>query len=148
MYSFMPYLRINLFLVSLILITLGCKEKHNTAKETTPIYQSQEFLDFYNKYSTDSLYQMQHTVFPLEGMKSPTDSTTIDPDFRWNENEWVLHSAFNDANGDFTREFVEVGGIVFEFISDLSGTFTMERRFAKLSSGWHLIYYREMGKYQ
>ncbi|MEZ4911303.1 MAG: hypothetical protein R2774_10620 [Saprospiraceae bacterium] len=91
---------------------------------------------------------MEHIVFPLEGMKSPTDSVLINPEsFRWNADDWVLHGEYDDS-GDFSRELVAVSGIVFEFISDPTETFTMERRFANLSSGWHLIYYRELGKYK
>jgi len=50
-------------------------------------------------------------------------------------------------NGTYIREFIDIPGIVSERISDESGQYSMERRFGKLSSGWHLIYYREMGRY-
>jgi len=130
----------------------GCK-KANTAEtaeasQVKMINEGDEFKEFYQKFSTDSAFQIEHTVFPLEGVRSPKDSLDkIDPNFRWTRDQWVIHQSFDDANGTFTREFVEMPGLVTEIISDQSRQFTMERRFGKLSSGWHLIYYREMGKY-
>lgn len=138
-----------LMILAVILFETSCR--NNTTKqpvEETPLYQSAEFMDFYKKFNSDSVYQMEHIVFPLEGIKAPGDTTTvIDPDFRWKQEEWILHKPFDDANGTFVREFNAAGGVVVEKIADNSGTFTMERRFGKLSSGWHLIYYRELGRY-
>jgi hypothetical protein len=133
------------------LLTLGiwaCRQEKSLSHTAVPTYQSTEFLEFYKKFSTDSIFQLEHTVFPLEGMKAPLDSLdTPDPDFKWQMEEWVIQKEYDDVNGSFTREFFDMNGMVMEIISDLSGQFTMERRFAKLSSGWHLIYYRELGKY-
>lgn len=112
-------------------------------------YETPAFLEFYEKFGQDSIYQMNHITFPLEGMKSiKNEETVIDPDFRWSQEEWVLHKSFDDMDGTFIKEFFDINGIVIEIISDPSGKFTMERRFGKLSQGWHLIYYREMGIYE
>jgi hypothetical protein len=144
---------IKLFLIiSLVCFNLfSCKNRNTeTVVETKAegIYDSAEFQDFYQKFSTDSAFQMEHTVFPLEGMRSLQDSLDIpDPNFRWTQDNWRLHKPYDDMNGTYSREFVDFAGIVVEKISDTSGQYTMERRFSKLSSGWHLIYYREMGRY-
>lgn len=58
-----------------------------------------------------------------------------------------ISKEFDDMNGAFTREFYNLNGVIVEKIADKSENFTMERRFGNLSSGWHLIYYREMGLY-
>lgn len=149
MYSFIHYKKI-IFLFSSIVccFIIGCKQTPKTEQVEIPLYETQEFQDFYQRFGKDSVFQMEHIVFPLEGLKSPTDSTIVDPDtFRWNADDWVLHGPYDDAT-DYSREFIAVGGIVFEKIADPTATFTMERRFAKLSSGWNLIYYRELGKYK
>lgn len=115
---------------------------------TLAAYETEEFLAFYDQFAKDSLFQLEHIVFPLEGIKAVTDSTqVINPDFKWQKENWVIHKPFDDMGGSFSREFMDIQGIVIEFISDESGQFTMERRFGKLSSGWHMIYYREMGRY-
>ena len=142
-----------LFSLALILITgwSACqskKEGNVSADKKTAAYETPSFLEFYERFGKDSVFQMNHITFPLEGMKSvKNEETIIDPDFRWSQDEWVLHKSFDDMDGTFIKEFYDINGIVIEIISDPSGKFSMERRFGKLSHGWHLIYYREMGIY-
>lgn len=129
----------------------SCKpsqDKQSPDPNTLAAYETEEFLSFYDRFANDSVFQLEHVVFPLEGMKSVTDSTEVVPaDFKWQKEGWVIHKPFDDMDGTFSREFLDIKGIVIEFISDNTGQFTMERRFGKLSSGWHMIYYREMGRY-
>ena len=129
-----------------------CKQKAKeeiTADTRIPMYETIEFKQFYDAFSTDSAYQMDHIVFPLEGSRRLKDSLDkVSPDFRWQKENWVLHKEYDDMNGTFSREMLDLSGsIVIERISDNSGKYSMERRFGKLSSGWHLIYYKEMGMY-
>jgi hypothetical protein len=144
------YLRITIIFSLIFLAFSACKNKEAThsASSNVPVYQTEEFMAFYDKFSTDSIYQLDHTVFPLEGVKAQTDSLdTPDPAFRWQRESWTLHKPYDDMDGTFSREMLDLSGLVIERISDQSGKYTMERRFGKLSAGWHLIYYREMGIY-
>ncbi|MBK9736697.1 MAG: hypothetical protein IPO92_17760 [Saprospiraceae bacterium] len=130
----------------------NCKQKarEDIAADTKiPMYETAEFKQFYDAFSTDSVYQMEHIIFPLEGARRLIDSLDkADPDFRWQKENWVLHKQYDDMNGTFSREMLDLSGsIIIERISDNSGKYSMERRFGKLSSGWHLIYYKEMGMY-
>lgn len=139
-----------IFILCIQLFACKSKTKDEPAlePEQASVYESAEFQDFYQKFSTDSVFQMEHVVFPLEGMRSPKDSLDIiDPNFRWQQDSWKIHKPYDDMNGTYIREFIDIPGIVSERISDESGQYSMERRFGKLSSGWHLIYYREMGRY-
>ena len=133
------------------IVMTGCKNKASEMEErSTPLYETREFLDFYEKFSTDSTFQMEHVVFPLDGMRAPeNESDTTALSYQWQKEDWIIHTDFDDANGTFTKEMMDLAGkMVIEIISDESGTFSMERRFAKLSDGWNLIYYKEMGKYK
>ena len=144
---------VSLFFLALALAVSSCKSKGDSEPvetETAPHpSQNEEFVTFYNKFSSDSIFQMEHITFPLEGTRPQQDSLDIvPPDFRWTPENWKLHRPFDDGNKSFVRTFeYGPGNIVMEYISDKSGQYTMERRFAKLSAGWHLIYYRKMGKY-
>lgn len=137
-----------MFIIGGIYFT-SCKNKGtNIVEDEIPLYDTKEFRAFYDRFGMDSVYQMQHIVFPLQGIKALTDSLDRpDPNFKWQESTWKIHGSFDDMNGLFGREFISMKGIVIEKITDKSGTFSMERRFGHLSSGWNLIYYREMGKY-
>lgn len=120
----------------------------NTDENLNPIYYSDEFKSFLAQFENDSLFQLSHIVFPLEGQQPLSeDYTSYDTQFKWQQEDWVMHKSFDDVNGTYTREWIDLNGIVIEIISDNSGQYSMERRFGKLSSGWHLIYYRAMGNY-
>ena len=136
---------INVFL--LIIAISACKNNTNgNSSSELPAYATEDFTAFYERFGTDTAYQMQHIVFPLEGMPALRDSADVIPiDFRWEREQWVHHKAYDDMNGTFAREFIDFKGIVIEKISDASGRYTMERRFSRMSDGWHLIYYRAMG---
>ncbi len=144
------FLRNHFLVFVLIIIIISCKSKLKETSESigTPTFETEEFLQFYDKFGKDSLFQMEHTVFPLEGMQRLKDTLDLpDKNFRWKQENWVIHRPYNDMDGTFSREFLDLHGIVIERIADASGKYSMERRFAKLSVGWHLIYYREMGMY-
>lgn len=140
-----------IFVLGIIGSIISCKP--NTSKvstEETPLFETEEFKSFYKKFSTDSTFQMDHIVFPLEGIRAPVnENDTLGLAYKWQKEDWQLHSTFDDANGTFSVEMLDLAGkMVIEIISDESGLFTMERRFAKLADGWNLIYYKEMGKYK
>lgn len=136
----------------IVLVMTSCKSKTDTIQTLSSdvaAFETPSFLEFYKRFGEDSLFQMNHITFPLEGIKSAKDEDTVlDPNFRWTQEEWVLHQSFDDMDGTFVKEFLDLNGIVVEIISDPTGKFSMERRFGKLSQGWHLIYYREMGMFE
>ncbi|MBK9150518.1 MAG: hypothetical protein IPM26_05765 [Saprospiraceae bacterium] len=140
--------RSSLLVAALVIALSACRQNsvQNHAGGNIPVYESQEFQDFYEKFGTDSVYQMEHIVFPLEGMPALQDTSDVIPvDFKWQRESWIMHKPYDDMNGTFTREFIDFKGIVIEKIADHSGRYSMERRFSKLPDGWHLIYYRAMG---
>lgn len=150
-YNFSHLTICHILYFSLIFLMASCKPKDNgLAKEETPLFETKEFLDFYEKFSTDSVYQLEHVVFPLEGIRAPQNANdTLGLAYKWQREDWKIHGKFDDANGTFSKEMMDLAGkMVIEIISDESGLFSMERRFAKLSDGWNLIYYKEMGKYK
>ena len=115
----------------IVLFFAARRDKKTTDNEIAndPVYQSEEFISFYDKFSTDSTFQMDHTVFPLEGMKAQKDSLDIqNPDFKWQKDDWKLHKPYDDMDGTFSREMLDLNGIVIERISDQSGKYSMERR--------------------
>jgi hypothetical protein len=143
---------IGLLVGSFLLFSISCKPKEASSSGDvieTPVFESEEFVTFYEKFGTDTAFQMEHIVFPLEGLRPMKDSTDVVPDdFRWERETWVKHKPYDDADGTFIRSFKShSNNIVSELIQNETGEVTMERRFGKLSSGWHLIYYRELGMY-
>ncbi len=104
----------------------------------------EDFYIFYDQYHSDSLFQLERTVFPLKGLAKSVDSTRIADEVLWQKEDWVLHKPFDDHDGTFQRAFTNMTGIVSEKISAGNGLFTIEKRYAKLAGEWHLIYYQEL----
>lgn len=102
-----------------------------------------EFEAFYLKFHQDSLFQVEHITFPLEGLPANADSATlVNNDFRWQKEDWQMHKPFDSKNGEYQIEFSSFGeDLIIEKVLHKSGTYGMLRRFARISGEWHLIYY-------
>lgn len=109
-----------------------------------------DFVTFYEKFHRDSLYQMAHIAWPLQG------ETTIQKDtmkaekktIYWEKNQWKMHRTIDFSTGEFKQTLTPVGdGIVMEVIKYSAANFGLERRFAKNMDGeWELIFYSDMAE--
>ena len=127
----------------IILILICCYNCKTDNQKKAVAYLGDElpedFLAFYHDFHKDSLFQLEHIVFPLEGKRPDTTGVLT-----WQKESWIMHRSFKDM-GAFTRKFTNMNGIVIENIEDNSGQYNMERRWSKLAGEWNLIYYREIG---
>jgi len=120
---------------------IGCKQD----KPTSPANNISEkeipadFLQFYMKFHSDSLFQLASINFPIDKM---TDGV------KWTEENWTIHKPFNDHDGNFTQTFKNLSGLIIEYINDTSGYFSMEKRYILRSEGYKLIYYHSENVFQ
>ncbi len=121
---------------------MACK-KDNKSRVTSTEELSEEipseFLQFYMKFHSDSLYQMSHINFPLD---KKSDGS------KWTEEEWTLHKPFSDANGEYRQTFRNFGGIILEFVNDNHGYYNMEKRYVQTGDGYQLIYYHIINAFE
>jgi len=134
----------SLLLLSGSILIYSCKnEKKPKNADVSLTEVPEDFVTFFERFHTDSTFQMNHITFPLEGTRKVA-STTGDSliEYRWQKETWRIHRPFDNYDSLFTRKFYMVGdNIIIEKITGVNGLFTMERRFAKLNDGWNLIYY-------
>lgn len=124
----------------LLLLLIACAWACQPADDQQ---DSDDFAAFYEKFHQDSLYQINHISFPLEGL--PPNALREDPSFRWHADDWQMHRPFNSRNAGFNTEQVRLGeDLVVEKIISSNGKFGMMRRFARLNGEWYLIYYAGM----
>ncbi len=124
-----------IFVIAAILLFASCKNKtENTADISDYISNDlpSDFLDFYQKFHSDSLYQIAHVLFPL---KEKQDQSL------WQLSDWKMHRPFDDLGGQYQRKFTNLNGIIIENIFDVKGMFQMERRYIKDTESYILIYY-------
>lgn len=131
---------------TLMLIFTDCKRKGEPLLKEQPSGVPADFAQFYEKFHTDSVYQMSHIQFPLDGYPTNADSISIaDKNFHWTADTWVMHTmkAFNDSL--YTRTLdAPLPGIVNETVYQKNTPFGMVRRFFKRGDEWYLIFYSGM----
>ncbi len=133
------YLLIGFGILGCILIGTSCKNK--TASESTAA--ASDFIAFYERFLSDSLFQIEHVQFPLEGIPDNADSADVaDGNFRWQRETWKMHRKFDPKQTGFNVKLESFGSdIVTERILHESGQYAMLRRYAKMDGDWRLIYY-------
>lgn len=116
-----------------VCLMMSCKQAAPSNPPVEEIVEiPEDFVPFYQAFHSDSLYQMEHILFPLKGQ---SDST------QWSQADWVMHHPIDNSSGEFRRSLDNFQGIIIETITHDKGLFNMVRRFAKLGDDWHLIYY-------
>ncbi len=119
-------------------------EEYAATNESLP----SDFLAFYQRFHDDSLYQLEHVIFPLQGIPSDADSATIaDGRFRWQKEDWVMHHPIEDAGTEFSKSFKKISDeMVIENIRIAAGQYGMQRRYSKSGDDWYLIYYAAVNR--
>lgn len=127
----------------------ACKNKPKEAEQVTQTSAQlpQDFLDFYEKFHRDSLYQVAHIIWPLQG---DTDERVDSTHFQkkntvWQQADWRMQKLdFNRSDYIFDRQMLgEV--LIIERIRPRTANYGIERRFAKQADGeWSLIYYSDL----
>ena len=130
-----------ILLVLFLFIFVSCKEQTTKKEDGIILHLPDGFVDFYEKFHSDSLFQLEHIVFPLSGRLKEGGEVDY-----WMSNDWIMHKEFDTGFSNYDREYAVFNEIVIENITDSFGAFSMERRFAKVLDGWQLIYYNVVYK--
>lgn len=106
---------------------------------------STEFRHFYTLFHQDSLFQIEHIVFPLDGKPSRADLDMDLVDFKWTRSGWKLHQPFDEMDDTFMRSFLQIDEhLLIERIYSPDYGYYLERRWAYMRDDWHLIYYADI----
>ncbi len=127
-----------------MVLYLGCGPE--TAEKDDPVQtEVSDFEDFYDRFHEDSAFQMAHIAFPLEGIPAHADQVEDLSSYRWQSETWVLHKKLPDSLTGYDRELTRFGeDIIIEKIVQRDTRIGLERRFARISDDWMLIYYADM----
>ena len=133
------------FSLSLLLILSACSGSGHSSGTNAIV--PDDFETFYQRFHTDSLYQMEHISFPLAGLPAHADSLEDVRSFFWQKDAWVLHRAYDERLTGFERNRRKFGpDIIVETIVQKDTDIGMMRRFAKMDDEWMLIYYAAMNQ--
>ena len=143
--------------VSSIVIFVQCKNPQNSNPpasndEATKVELPAGFEAFYQKFHTDSVYQMAHITWPLQGSKGlQIDSVTNENHAQtWQASEWRMQKLDLIESGEYIREMNPIGDMmVIERIRAKAVPYGIERRFAKQANQeWELIYYMDIFEFK
>ena len=129
-------------LAILVLIVISCNKKPHLDADLP-----KGFVEFYDRFHEDSIYQMDHIIFPLEGLP-PGGGNGEDDNYKWGKDGWAMHKPFDESNTEYVRDIYSIdSNIVIEKIKLATNDYGMERRFARTHNNeWQLIYYAAMNK--
>ncbi|MBY5957025.1 hypothetical protein KUV50_02685 [Membranicola marinus] len=132
-----------LFLCTGTLFT-GCQDNNRTIPVDEPDVPT-DFSEFYTAFHSDSTFQMNHILFPLDGKPAADTARKFIDDFKWEKEDWKLHNFDHFTPDQFeVHRKVTDSTIVTEIIRDKVSGFGIKRRFAKFNDSWYLIYYDAM----
>jgi hypothetical protein len=134
-----------LYSLLLLLILAACRPSATLPGELPP-----DFVRFYERFHTDSAFQMAHVQFPLKGLPDYAHEAAIDPDrFYWHEEDWVVHRPMEASASDFRKEFTLLSdNMIVERTLHVQKPLFTERRFVKLDKDWKLVYYAGINAYR
>jgi len=139
----------NLFLFcSLVFLVFSCKNKSPQPLQQTRAEADlpKDFLEFYQKFHADSVYQMAHIEWPLKGESGVSQDTMAKRQLtEWTPENWHLMHLPDTTMSTLKRSFETVGEVmVIEKMSYPMVGFGYERQFYKEEDGqWRLIFYGE-----
>lgn len=144
------YMKNDLFFVGFCLLFLltACGGEQSTT--TTPHTQAEgaasvpeDFLAFYDRFMTDSVFQREHIQFPLAGAPGMSRPDVPASGFYWQAEDWRVHRYVADQPFEFT--FIPVSDdLIIEEIEHENGQYAAERRFLRDEDGWKLIFYADL----
>jgi len=132
------------FLLLLTLSLLSCRQRSTNVPKALPV----DFQVFYELFHRDSSYQMEHIVFPLQGLPDYANTETWEgKPFVWREEDWEIHRPWKGSE-DFRQEWaIQAEGMIRERLIHTSRPIMTERRFARMGDEWYLIYYAGLNTY-
>jgi len=90
--------------ICLLLLFTACKERNSeVVSNPNEVIIPDDFPDFYTKFHTDSVFQMEHIVFPLEG--TPAGD-------KWQRDDWVIHKPIQGRPGEYVQNFDNFENII------------------------------------
>lgn len=132
----------------LFLVLTSCVNQNNSKKldstSENNIEITERFEEFYEKFHSDSSFQMSRIKFPLKGYNyDETYSPISEIDFsnyEWQRDEWDIHSKPIESDS-LKVEFIVEKGKVEEVITIPNSGTEIVRRFSLMNGKWFLVFY-------
>jgi hypothetical protein len=98
-----------------------------------------EFIEFYEKFISDSNFQKEHINFPIIAVIAECDSTIVLTKKNWNNYTWDFRKDFNNPN-DSNLIYLDKDRFYFENTRKEVGLL-FQIGFEKINEKWFLTFY-------
>ena len=125
----------SLLRVLLLLVGFGSVSACRTARQATT---SEPFDAFYERFMTDSTFQMKRTQFPLPGQKFTAE--VEDSVYRWSKEDWRVLSEPQIDTTYFQRNLTVADTLATDEIIGKDSGFYFKMVYQPVKRKWHLVY--------
>lgn len=120
----------NLILLLALVLAFGCRSANiKGARE--------DFDAFYERFLTDSSFQMERIQFPLPGIKAGEEE---DSTYHWTREEWVMLKKPEIEGTEFKRNLQVSDTLATDEIFTENAGFYFKMVYEPIKKKWHLVY--------
>ena len=121
---------------SLLLITLAIVFLTNCS---TPkgVLRSEDFNLFYNRFHSDTVFQLKRIKFPIDGYRVDHDGETL-----WNKENWnyLTTKVYDVDTTKYSVHYEKLNNSFYQKSWIMNSGFNSEYRFELLKRKWYLVY--------
>lgn len=123
-----------LVLLSMVLIQVtACRPTQSTQSATA----AEAFAPFYDRFLTDSVFQMTRVRFPLPGQKFT--EAVADSAYRWQRADWRMLREPQLDSTQFSRNLTVSDTLVTDEIAGVNSGFYFRMDYRPVNKQWHLV---------
>lgn len=127
-------MRVYLFaLLMLSVIASSCRSSRSTQATA-----QEDFAPFYDRFLTDSTFQVSRVRFPLSGQKFTAE--VADSAYRWRRADWQMLREPRLDSTSFTRKLIVSDTLVTDEIAGKNSGFYFRMDYRPMNKQWHLVY--------
>ena len=118
-------------------LMLGLVFACHSQRKSLAIEKTENFDEFYVKFHSDSLFQVQRMVFPLEGGRYDYDTEE-----KWTRENWRMKkvTVYQVDPSEFSVELNKEDTMVFERIYIPNSGFDFQCRYKLIDGKWYMVY--------
>ena len=137
-----------LVLCSVLSLIWACQSNDQASSDNSQEIP-EDFMLFYRNFHSDSIFQIEHINFPLEGLPSYADpKDLVDGKFYWQKEDWTFQKSIDFEFSDFERILMPINAfIIEETILHKTEKLAIRRKFVKFGDDWSLSYYTGLNPY-
>jgi hypothetical protein len=130
------------FVLTFLLLGLfltACSDKKSNVSDNSD--KSESFTDFYQKFTTDSLFQLDRVEFPVHGryMDNEIAGTTESDSTTWTRQNWIIIRAIKKEDLSNLRISKSISdSIAIIKTEGIDFNFTFEETYKRKNGKWYL----------